>query len=83
MKLYIKYDINLACRVILQEQLDALEIKYELMEYGEIEISDSVSDELFNQLQSNIARYGIEIINNQKSQLVQRIKDAIIEMIYE
>ena len=37
MKIYIKYDINLACRVILQEQLEALDIKYEMMEFGEIE----------------------------------------------
>jgi len=83
MKLYIKYDINLACRVILREQLDALHIKYELMEFGEIEMSDSISDEMFGELQTKLIRYGIEIINNQKSQLVQRIKDTIIEMIYE
>jgi AraC-like DNA-binding protein len=83
MKLYIKYDINVACRILLQEQLEALQIKYELLEFGEIDINDTVSDEQFNQLQSNLSRYGIEIINNQKSQLVQRIKDTIIEMIYE
>lgn len=83
MKLYIKYDINLACRVLLQEQLEALQIKYDLLEFGEIDIHEGVSDELFSELQSNLNRYGIEIINNQKSQLVQRIKDTIIEMIYE
>lgn len=83
MKLYVKYDINLACRVLLQEQLEALEIKYELLEFGEIEINESVTDEQFSTLQNNLSRYGIEIINNQKSQLVQRIKDTIIEMIYE
>lgn len=83
MKLYVKYDINLACRIIVQEQLERLGIKYELLEFGEIEISDSVSDESFTELQYSLERYGIEIINNQKSQLVQRIKDTIIEMIYE
>lgn len=83
MKLYIKYDINQACRIIMQEQLERLEIKYALLEFGEIEISDSVSDESFAELQNSLERYGIEIINNQKSQLVQRIKDTIIEMIYE
>lgn len=83
MKLYVKYDINLACRIIMQEQLERLAIKYELLEFGEIEISDSVSDENFTDLQNSLERYGIEIINNQKSQLVQRIKDTIIEMIYE
>jgi len=83
MKLYVKYDINQACRIIMQEQLERLSIKYELLEFGEIEISDSVSDESFTELQNSLERYGIEIINNQKSQLVQRIKDTIIEMIYE
>ena len=83
MKLYIKYDINFACRVILQEQLESLQIKYELLEFGEIDINDKVTDETFAELQQNLKRYGIEIINNQKSQLVQRIKDTIIEMIYE
>ncbi|RZK08001.1 MAG: AraC family transcriptional regulator [Flavobacterium sp.] len=83
MKLYVKYDINQACRIIMQEQLERLAIKYELLEFGEIEISDSVSDESFTDLQNSLERYGIEIINNQKSQLVQRIKDTIIEMIYE
>ena len=67
----------------MQEQLERLSIKYELLEFGEIEISDSVSDESFTELQNSLERYGIEIINNQKSQLVQRIKDTIIEMIYE
>lgn len=83
MKLYIKYDINIACRVIVQEQLDRLNIEYQLMEFGEIEISDSVTDDTFAELQHELSRYGIEIINNQKSQLVQRIKDTITEMIYE
>lgn len=83
MKLYIKYDINIACKIIVQEQLESLGIAYELMEFGEIELSDSITDEQFGNLQANLNRYGIEIINNQKSQLVQRIKDTIIEMIYE
>jgi len=83
MKLYIKYDINMACRVIVQEQLEKLNIKYNLLEFGEIEIIDNISEENLSELQNSLSRYGIEIINNQKSQLVQRIKDTIIEMIYE
>ncbi len=83
MKLYIKYDINVACRVILQEQLEHLNISYSLLDFGEIEIKDDISGETLLELQNALNKYGIEIINNQKSQLVQRIKDTIIEMIYE
>lgn len=83
MKLYVKYDINQACRVILQEKLDELDIKYNLLDYGEIEIDDSTTDESFAAIKNSLGKYGIEIVNNQKSQLVQKIKDTIIEMIYE
>lgn len=83
MRLYIKYDINLACRIIVQEQLDKFEVNYNLLEFGEIEIIKAIDEIVLNKIQVELSRYGIEIINNQKSQLVQKIKDTIVEMIYE
>ncbi len=83
MKVYINYDGNAACRVILQEQLERLEIQYQLFDLGEIEISDETSEETFEELQNALNKYSIYILNSQKSQLIQRIKDAIVEMIFE
>jgi AraC-like DNA-binding protein len=83
MKLYLKYDGIVACRVILQEQLERLDIKHKLLDLGEIEISDSVSEESFTQLKTSLNRYSIFIVDNEKSQLIQKIKDSIVEMIYE
>jgi AraC-like DNA-binding protein len=83
MRLYIKYDGIVACRVILQEQLERLNIKHRLLELGEIEISNAVSDADFAELQASLNRYAIYIVNNEKNQLIQRIKDTIVEMIYE
>jgi AraC-like DNA-binding protein len=83
MRLYIKYDGIVACRVILQEQLERLEISYKLLELGEIEISNSVSKETLAELQGVLNKYAIYIVSNEKSQLIQKIKDAIVEMVYE
>jgi AraC-like DNA-binding protein len=83
MKLYIKYDGIVACRVILQEQLERLDIKYQMLELGEIEISDGLAADVFEELQTSLQKYSIFIVNNEKSQLIQRIKDTIVEMIYE
>ena len=79
MKVYINYDGNAACKVILQEQLERLEIQYQLFDLGEIEISDETSEETFEELQNALNKYSIYILNSQKSQLIQRIKDAIVE----
>ncbi len=83
MKLYIKYDINLACRVILQEQLEQLGLEYELKELGEVEILSPMTPEIQKQLDESLERYGIKIVSNHKNTLIEKTKDIIIEMIYE
>jgi AraC-like DNA-binding protein len=82
MKLHIKYDINIACKVILQEHLDKLNIPYEITGLGEVEIKGKVSSEQYKELASSIKKYGIQIIDDPKNTLVQKIKDIIIEMVY-
>lgn len=83
MKIYIKYDINAACRAIVQDQLIKLGIVYDFQDSGEIQIPDGIQPEIFIQLQENLKRYGIDILNDQKSQLIQRIKNTIIDMIHQ
>ena len=83
MRLYVNYDGIVACKVILQEQLARLNIKHKLLNFGEIEIDATTSKETLAELEAALARYGISIIDNQKNQLVQKIKDAIVEMVYE
>lgn len=82
MKLSLKYDINMACRVLLQEHLDRLELPYVITGIGEFELTNKVSSDLLNTLQSNLKRYGIEIIDNPKNILVEKIKDVIREMVH-
>ena len=82
MKLQIKYDINIACKVILQEQLDKLKIPYEIIGLGEISIKGMISPEQYKELELSIKRYGIDIIDDPKNALAQKIKDAITEMVY-
>lgn len=81
MKIYIKYDINVACRTVVQEQMTKLGINYDLQDLGEIQILEVIPPEVLSELQANLKRYGIDILNDQKSQLIQRIKNTIIDMI--
>ncbi len=82
MRLFLKYDINLLCKKIIQEQLNKLSISFTYIGYGEIEINETQSSEKLNKLYSNFNGYGIEIVETQKSILVQKIKVVISEMVY-
>jgi AraC-like DNA-binding protein len=81
MKFYFKFDFNVACKKILQEKMDELEVAYKLIGVREIEVKN-ISKARLKQLSEDLKEYGIEIVESQKSILVQKIKDAIIEMIY-
>ena len=43
MKLYLKFDTNIAFKKIIQEQFDKLQMKYDYLGFAEIEIEDNVS----------------------------------------
>ena len=82
MKLYIKYDINTVCKKILQDQLERLELSYNLLGYTEVEINEDISSEKLKAFYAALNNYGIEVVESNKSILVQKIKDTIIEMVY-
>ena len=82
MKLHIKYDINICSRIILQEQLDKLQLPYKITGLGEIEISETISTLKYQELETNLNKYAIEIIDSPKNVFTQKIKDAIVEMVY-
>lgn len=82
MKLYLKFDPKTALKKIIQEQLDKLQIQHEYMGFAEIEIEENISGEGLRLITTSLSDYGIEIIENQKSVLVQKIKDTILEMVY-
>lgn len=81
-KINIKYDINLACKVILQEKLEEIGIPFIINGFGEVEVDGSFTPEQYRQLEASIKKYGIEIIDNPKNALVQKIKEVIIDLVY-
>lgn len=82
MKVYIKYDLNAACKKILQEQLEKLKLKYSLLDFNEVEINGAISTTKLKQLNTALNNYSIQIVESSKSILIQKIKDEIREMVY-
>ena len=82
MKLFLKFDLNTAYKKILQEQLDKFISDYALVSFGEVDIKGSVSSEQLKELYAQLSSYGFEVVESNKSILIQKIKDAIVEMIF-
>jgi len=83
MNILIKYDISHICRIVLQEQIQKLNIDYNIIGLNEVEFKNGLSKDQTEQMKSLFQKYGIEIIDNQKAALVQKIRDTITDMIWK
>ena len=81
MKLFLKFDFNTIVKNYLEHLLKESNFRYKCLAFGEIELLDKLSVERQLEINTIFAQNGIEIVESQKRIFVQKIKDAIIEMI--
>ena len=82
MKLYIKYMVSLRCKMMVKEQLKNLGINYVVVDLGQVEILEDITEEQREQLSINLMKSGLELLENKKSILIEKIKNVITEMIH-
>jgi AraC-like DNA-binding protein len=82
MKLYIKYMVSLRCKMIVQEALDSLKIKYVDIELGLVETVVSTSEKKRRELEEILKKSGLQLLNDKKSILIEKIKVVIIQMVH-
>lgn len=78
---YLKYDIHSICKRIVQEQLSNSGIKYSLLNTNELAFDQVVTEDFLTTLNDDLSKLGIEIVSSKKSMLVQKIKEAIMELV--
>ncbi|MDT8323153.1 MAG: AraC family transcriptional regulator [Bacteroidota bacterium] len=82
MKLYIKYMVSIRCKMAVKATLDALEIPYGVVDLGEVEITGSISAEQRDLLRAALLKAELELMDDRKAILIERIKNTIIEMVH-
>jgi len=82
MELYIKYMVSLRCKMMVKKELKKLGLKYVVVELGMVEILEDITTELREQLKKNLLKSGLELLDDKKSILIERIKNVIFEMIH-
>lgn len=82
MKLYIKYMVSLRCKILVKQELEKLGLNHTAVELGMVELQNALTDEKLVLLKANLLKSGLELLDDRKSILVDRIKNVIIEMIH-
>ena len=82
MTLHLKFYFNEVCRKVLDEKLLEHNIKHKIIGFGEVELLEKLSPEKLKAFSNALNDCHIEIVENQKSILVQKIKDVIKDMVF-
>lgn len=69
------------CKTIVKHELRRLGIHYKYVELGEVELSNGISPDKQEIFANSLKRSGLELMVNQKTVLIDKIKDAVTEFI--
>ena len=82
MKLYVKYMVSLRCKMVVMEELKKLGVPFSSVDLGLVEIPENITEIQRQQLKTNLLKTGLELLDDKKSILIEKIKNVIIEMIH-
>lgn len=66
----------------VKAELEKFGLHYNYIEYGEAEIREDISEEMHNQLNSALKKSGLELMDDKKSMLIEKIKFMIVELVH-
>lgn len=81
-KLYIKYMVSLRCKLMVKEELKKLGIKYVVVDLGVVEILEDITSLQREKLKLNLLKSGLELLDDKRSILIERIQNVVVEMIH-
>ncbi len=83
MKLFIKYMVSLRCKMVVKEELRKMGLHFIVVDLGEVEIMETLTEAERNQLKKALLTSGLELMDDKKTILIERIINVIMEMIHQ
>lgn len=82
MRLYIKNMVCDRCILVVRQQLDKHGVSYNNIQLGEVELSGQPDEKQLQSLRAELHDSGFEVLDDKKSRTVEKIKNAIIQLIH-
>lgn len=70
------------CKMAVKEELKKLQLHFIVVDLGEVEIMENISAEQREQLKVALLNTGLELMDDKRAVLIEKIKNVIIEMVH-
>ena len=74
--------VCIRCKMVVKEELKRLDLHYTTVELGEVEIMEDISVEQRDKFKLALLKSGLELMDDKKSILIQKIKNVIVELVH-
>ena len=82
LKLYIKYMVSNRCKMAVKDALRKLKLHFVVVDLGEVDIMENINEEQRAQLKLELFNSGLELMDDKRAMLIEKIKNVIIEMVH-
>ena len=70
------------CKMVVKEQLTKLGLHFDIVDMGVVDVVEDLSDKQREQIKSALLEYGLELMDDKRAILIERIKKVVIEMVH-
>lgn len=74
--------VSLRCKMVVKAAAEELKIPYTTIELGFIEVNEKLSESVLEAFKKKLIIAGLEVLDDKKSILIEKIKNVVIEMVH-
>ena len=74
--------VSLRCKMMVKEELKKLGLHFIVVDLGEVDIMEDINIEQREQLKMALLNSGLELMDDKKAILIERIKNVITELVH-
>ena len=74
--------VSTRCKMVVKDELKKLGLHFIVVDLGEVEIMENISSDVRDKLKTALYNSGLELMDDKKAVLIEKIKNVIIDMIH-
>lgn len=74
--------VSIRCKMLVKEILNSLNIPFKFINLGEVELNETLTFDQKESFRLQLLESGLELIEDKKAVIIEKIKNVIIEMIH-
>jgi AraC-like DNA-binding protein len=74
--------VSIRCKMVVKDTFKKLGLHYTTVNLGEVNVVEDISPEQREKLRAMLLKSGLELLDDKRSILIERIKNVIIQMVH-